>query len=197
MTIPYSFINFRQTFPLAADISVLHLNHRSIRRTTDYTDPETRKVSDRQLEKGTQDIATMSYGYPTDQYGRPMQGQYGQQVYEQPGAGGYNQHQNAYGAPQGPPPNWDNRPQYNGPPNPQIVQQQQQDGYRAAPPPPQGYQSGFGIYSLNIRRSFADNRGGIGFGAENFFSSTRNFRNEVNTPLLAQSSTNVIKILNF
>jgi hypothetical protein len=61
----------------------------------------------------------------------------------------------------------------------------------------QGYQSGFGIYSLNIRRSFADNRGGIGFGAENFFSSTRNFRNEVNTPLLAQSSTNVIKILNF
>jgi len=61
----------------------------------------------------------------------------------------------------------------------------------------QGYQSGFGIYSLNIRRSFADNRGGIGFGAENFFTSTRSFRNEINSPLLSQSSTNVIRILNF
>ncbi|MBJ6144313.1 TonB-dependent receptor [Hymenobacter sp. BT559] len=61
----------------------------------------------------------------------------------------------------------------------------------------QGYQSGFGIYSLNIRRSFADNRGGIGFGAENFFTSTRDFRNEINSPLLTQSSTNVIRILNF
>jgi outer membrane receptor protein involved in Fe transport len=61
----------------------------------------------------------------------------------------------------------------------------------------QGYQSGFGIYSLNIRRSFADNRGGIGFGAENFFTSTRSFRNEINTPLLTQNSTNVVKILNF
>ena len=61
----------------------------------------------------------------------------------------------------------------------------------------QGYQSGFGIYSLNIRRSFADNRGGIGFGAENFFTSTRDIRTEINTPLLAQSSTNVVKILNF
>jgi outer membrane receptor protein involved in Fe transport len=61
----------------------------------------------------------------------------------------------------------------------------------------QGYQSGFGIYSLNIRRSFADNRGGIGFGAENFFTSTRSFRNEISSPLLTQSSTNVIRILNF
>ncbi|MGI4744077.1 MAG: TonB-dependent receptor domain-containing protein [Janthinobacterium lividum] len=61
----------------------------------------------------------------------------------------------------------------------------------------QGYQSGFGIYSLNIRRSFADNRGGIGFGAENFVTSTRSIRSEINTPLLTQSSTNVVKILNF
>jgi len=61
----------------------------------------------------------------------------------------------------------------------------------------QGYQSGFGIYSLNIRRNFADGRGGIGFGAENFFTGQINIRNEVNTPLLAQSSTNVIHNLNF
>jgi len=61
----------------------------------------------------------------------------------------------------------------------------------------QGYQSGFGIYSLNVRRNFADGRGGIGFGAENFFTGRINIRNEVNTPLLAQSSTNVIHNLNF
>jgi outer membrane receptor protein involved in Fe transport len=61
----------------------------------------------------------------------------------------------------------------------------------------QGYQSGFGIYSLNVRRNFADGRGGIGFGAENFFTGTIRIRNEVNTPLLAQSSTNVIHNLNF
>jgi outer membrane receptor protein involved in Fe transport len=61
----------------------------------------------------------------------------------------------------------------------------------------QGYQSGFGIYSLNIRRNFADGRGGIGFGAENFFTGQIKIRNEVTTPLLAQSSTNVINNLNF
>jgi outer membrane receptor protein involved in Fe transport len=61
----------------------------------------------------------------------------------------------------------------------------------------QGYQSGFGIYSLNVRRNFADGRGGIGFGAENFFTGTIRIRNEVNTPLLAQNSTNVIHNLNF
>ncbi len=61
----------------------------------------------------------------------------------------------------------------------------------------QGYQSGFGIYSLNIRRNFADGRGGIGFGAENFFTGKITIRNEVNTPLLAQTSTNVIHNLNF
>jgi len=61
----------------------------------------------------------------------------------------------------------------------------------------QGYQSGFGIYSLNIRRNFAENRGGIGFGAENFFTPAINIRNVVNTPLLAQNSTNVLHNLNF
>jgi outer membrane receptor protein involved in Fe transport len=61
----------------------------------------------------------------------------------------------------------------------------------------QGYQSGFGFYTLNVRRSFADGRGGIGFGAENFFTGRINIRNEINTPLLAQNSTNVIHNLNF
>ena len=61
----------------------------------------------------------------------------------------------------------------------------------------QGYQSGFGIYSLNVRRNFADNRGGIGFGAENFFTGRINQRTELNSPLLVQNSTNVIHNLNF
>jgi outer membrane receptor protein involved in Fe transport len=61
----------------------------------------------------------------------------------------------------------------------------------------QGYQSGFGIYSLNVRRNFADGRGGIGFGAENFFTGSIHIRNEINTPLLVQNSTNVIHNLNF
>ncbi|MGI4872282.1 MAG: TonB-dependent receptor domain-containing protein [Janthinobacterium lividum] len=61
----------------------------------------------------------------------------------------------------------------------------------------QGYQSGFGIYSLNLRRNFADNRGGIGFGAENFFTGTITQRSEITTPLLVQNSANVIHNLNF
>ncbi|BFZ55261.1 T-complex protein 1 subunit eta [Savitreella phatthalungensis] len=96
----------------------------------------------------------MSYngGYQQDQYGRPAPGDYGRPVYEQPGQGGYNPNQNSFGAPQGPPPNWDNRPNYNGPSNPQIVQQQQQQGYSQAPPPPQGYQS-FGVNGMNFQYS--------------------------------------------
>jgi outer membrane receptor protein involved in Fe transport len=61
----------------------------------------------------------------------------------------------------------------------------------------QGYQSGFGIYSLNVRRNFADGRGGIGFGAENFFGTSIRIRNEINTPLLVQNSTNLSRNLNF
>ena len=61
----------------------------------------------------------------------------------------------------------------------------------------QGYQSGFGIYSLNIRRNFADGKGGIGFGAENFITGHITQRNEINTPLLTQNSANVIHNLNF
>jgi outer membrane receptor protein involved in Fe transport len=61
----------------------------------------------------------------------------------------------------------------------------------------QGYQSGFGIYSLSIRRNFADGKGGIGFGAENFFTGKINQRSEINSPLLVQNSTNVIHNLNF
>jgi outer membrane receptor protein involved in Fe transport len=78
----------------------------------------------------------------------------------------------------------------------------------------QGYQSGFGIYSLSIQRNFAEKRGSIGFGAENFFTGRINQRTEVSTPyvgtynyngapivlngpVLSQQSTNVIHNLSF
>jgi outer membrane receptor protein involved in Fe transport len=74
----------------------------------------------------------------------------------------------------------------------------------------QGYQTGFGIYSLSLQRSFAEKRGSIGFGAENFFTGSIRIHNEVSTPyvdsyngvalngpVLSQQSTNVIHNLNF
>ena len=78
----------------------------------------------------------------------------------------------------------------------------------------QGYQSGFGIYSLSLQKSFAEKRGSIGFGAENFFTGSIRIRTDVatpyvdsyayngvnipiNGPVLTQNSTNVIHNLNF
>ncbi|HEX8657790.1 MAG TPA: outer membrane beta-barrel protein, partial [Hymenobacter sp.] len=59
----------------------------------------------------------------------------------------------------------------------------------------QGDQSGFGIYSLSVRRDFTNKKGSIGFGAENFFTNSITIRNQVNTPLLDQSSTSVLRNL--
>jgi hypothetical protein len=72
----------------------------------------------------------------------------------------------------------------------------------------QGYQSGFGIYSLSLQRNFAEKRGSFGFGAENFFSNQITIRNSVSTPyvdnyngvaingpVLTQNSTNVLNRL--
>ncbi|MBO2029808.1 TonB-dependent receptor [Siccationidurans ginsengisoli] len=74
----------------------------------------------------------------------------------------------------------------------------------------QGYQTGFGIYSLSLQKSFAEKRGSIGFGAENFFTGSIRIRTDVSTPyvdsyngvplngpVLSQNSTNVIHNLNF
>ncbi|WP_198172604.1 outer membrane beta-barrel family protein [Hymenobacter ginkgonis] len=78
----------------------------------------------------------------------------------------------------------------------------------------QGTQSGFGIYSLSLQKSFAEKRGSIGFGAENFFTGSIRIRTDVATPyvdsyayngtnvpingsVLSQNSSNVIHNLNF
>lgn len=43
----------------------------------------------------------------------------------------------------------------------------------------QGFQSGFGIYSLSVKRDFAEKRGSFGIGAENFFTNSINIRNDI------------------
>jgi len=48
----------------------------------------------------------------------------------------------------------------------------------------QGSQSGFGIYSLSVRRDFADKKGSIGFGAENFFTHSVGIRTTISTPYI-------------
>ncbi len=61
----------------------------------------------------------------------------------------------------------------------------------------QGFQSGFGIYSLSVKRDFADKKGSIGFGAENFFTNAITIRNDITSPLLTQNSTNVLHNMSF
>jgi outer membrane receptor protein involved in Fe transport len=61
----------------------------------------------------------------------------------------------------------------------------------------QGDQSSFGVYSLSVKRDFAEKRGSIGFGAENFFTPSINIRTNVNSPLIDQASTNVLHNMSF
>ncbi len=62
----------------------------------------------------------------------------------------------------------------------------------------QGYQGGFGIYSLSLKKDFANKKGSIGFGAENFFNfngwKVKNFQESA---FLSQSSTNIMHNLSF
>lgn len=62
----------------------------------------------------------------------------------------------------------------------------------------QGLQGGFGIYSLSLKKDFANKKGSIGFGAENFFNFDGfKIRNELVSPILVQKSTNVMNNLSF
>jgi outer membrane receptor protein involved in Fe transport len=62
----------------------------------------------------------------------------------------------------------------------------------------QGFQGGFGIYSLSLKRDFANKKGSIGFGAENFFNFNGwKIRSESQSPVLIQNSTNVMHNLSF
>ena len=61
----------------------------------------------------------------------------------------------------------------------------------------QGDQSGFGVYSLSVKRDFAEKKGSIGFGAENFFTPSITIRNNVVSPLIDQASRNVPHNMSF
>jgi outer membrane receptor protein involved in Fe transport len=62
----------------------------------------------------------------------------------------------------------------------------------------QGYQTGFAMYSLSVRREFADKRGSVGFGADNFLNVNGwKVRSETVTPLLVQRSTNTFNNMSF
>ncbi|RSK33247.1 TonB-dependent receptor domain-containing protein [Hymenobacter metallilatus] len=57
----------------------------------------------------------------------------------------------------------------------------------------QGYQGGFGVYSLGLKKDFADKKGSIGFGADNFFTPVNRIRSSISTPALDQYSVNVLR----
>ena len=62
----------------------------------------------------------------------------------------------------------------------------------------QGFQGGFGIYSLSLKKDFANKKGSVGFGAENFFNFNGwKINTEQASPLLMQNSTNVMHNLSF
>ena len=61
----------------------------------------------------------------------------------------------------------------------------------------QGAQSSFAVYSLSVRRAFAQERGSLGFGAENFFTPRTTVHTDLAGPLLSQSSASVQYISSF
>jgi outer membrane receptor protein involved in Fe transport len=61
----------------------------------------------------------------------------------------------------------------------------------------QGYQGGFGVYSLSVRKDIADKKGSIGFGAENFFYPSITVKGSQNSYFLNQETTSVTTNINF
>ncbi|HEX8658377.1 MAG TPA: TonB-dependent receptor [Hymenobacter sp.] len=61
----------------------------------------------------------------------------------------------------------------------------------------QGSQSNFVLYSMSLKHDFAQRKGSLGFGAENFFSPSNTVRSAVTSPLLAQNSTTVQRLTSF
>ena len=56
----------------------------------------------------------------------------------------------------------------------------------------QGYQGGFGIYSLSLKKDFAQKRGSFGIGADNFFTPRFTIRSKINSAVFDQNSVNVL-----
>lgn len=61
----------------------------------------------------------------------------------------------------------------------------------------QGAQSNFAVYSVSLKREFAQKKAALGFGAENFFSPRNTVRSELASPLFRQQSTSVQHLMSF
>jgi outer membrane receptor protein involved in Fe transport len=61
----------------------------------------------------------------------------------------------------------------------------------------QGYQGGFGIYSVGARKEFKSKKGSVGFGLENFLAPSMKIRNATETPVIMQSSVTVMNNFSF
>ncbi|MBX7126163.1 MAG: TonB-dependent receptor [Cyclobacteriaceae bacterium] len=61
----------------------------------------------------------------------------------------------------------------------------------------QGYQGGFGVYSLGFRKDIAEKKGSLGFRVENFLTNGITVRNSLSSPILVQSGKNVMHNTNF
>jgi outer membrane receptor protein involved in Fe transport len=61
----------------------------------------------------------------------------------------------------------------------------------------QGYQGGFGTYSLGARKEFKSKKGSIGFGLENFLAPSMKIRNSTETLTIVQNSVTVLNNLSF
>lgn len=61
----------------------------------------------------------------------------------------------------------------------------------------QGFQGGFGVYSLGARREFKNKKGSVGLGLENFLAPSMKIRNSVQTNSIEQSSVTVLNNFSF
>lgn len=61
----------------------------------------------------------------------------------------------------------------------------------------QGYQGGFGTYSLGARKEFKSKKGSVGFGLENFLAPSMKIRNSTETITIVQNSVTVLNNFSF
>jgi outer membrane receptor protein involved in Fe transport len=61
----------------------------------------------------------------------------------------------------------------------------------------QGTSGGFAVYGLSMNKQFAEKRGSVGFGVENFLAKEFVIRNEIITPTIVQNSLSATRNMNF
>ncbi|MEK6782573.1 MAG: TonB-dependent receptor [Bacteroidota bacterium] len=61
----------------------------------------------------------------------------------------------------------------------------------------QGTQGGFGIYSLGLKKDFANKKGNVGFGLENFINPVIRIKSNIESVTISQSSINERQNLSF